>query len=77
MSKRKPELYKLEWDDTVALVLGTQDDWKTCGISEYRKNGEWMCGMTFITSLDMALRTAEKYKLNIIPESLLNERNSK
>lgn len=72
----KGEKYKLLWEDTVALVLGTQDDWKTCCITEYRKNGNWMCGMNLITSLDIALRTAEKYKLNIIFESMLRKKES-
>ena len=70
------EEYKLMWEDTVALVLGTQDNWKTCCITEYRNNGEWMCGVNIITSLEIAIKTAEKNKLYIMFESMLNERIS-
>ena len=70
--KKSEDIYKLMLEDTVALVLSTHDNWETCCITEYRKNGEWMCGMNLTTSLALALRTAQKLKLNIIFEEMLN-----
>ena len=60
--------------DTVALVLSTNDNWKTCCVTEYSKDGTWNCGMNFITSLEDAIRTAEENSLNIIFEKMLDDR---
>ena len=69
---------KRVFEDTVALVISPQDkDWKIVCVTEYRKNGEWMCGMNFITSIKEVLEIAWKEKLSIIPEILLRKNPKK
>ena len=67
------EEYILQNKDVCALVLSTNDDWDCCCITEYTKDGTWHCGLNLITSVKMALRCAEKNKLNIIFENMLNK----
>jgi hypothetical protein len=60
-------------DDIVALVLSSRDDWETCCVTEYQRDGTWVCGLNFITTVADALNSAEKRGLSIIFESALRK----
>lgn len=64
----------LQNKDVVALVLSTIDNWETCCVTEYDKEGTWHCGLNIITSVQEALKFAEENKINIIFESMLNNK---
>jgi hypothetical protein len=62
-------------NDTVALVIRKQGKkWDMVCVTEYTKNGDWISGMNMITSIDDVLDTAEKKKLNIVFESMLERK---
>jgi hypothetical protein len=60
-------------DDVVALVLKSHDDWNSCCVTEYLRDGTWVCGMNLITSLAEAVKDAENRGLSIIFEKKLME----
>jgi hypothetical protein len=55
---------KLLFGDTKAIIIKQVEKgkWDTVCATEYRANGEWMCGMNMITSIEDVLNTAEKNK---------------
>ncbi len=66
---------KLHNSDVVALVVSTNDCWRTVCVTEYTKDGSWYNGLNVITTLEDVMVTAFAHKLNVIPESLMQERD--
>jgi hypothetical protein len=58
--------------DIGALVISpSQSGWGTVCVTEYLKDGTWVCGMNLITTVENVLDEAYKRKISIIPESCL------
>jgi hypothetical protein len=64
---------QLHNSDVTALVVSTGDNWKTVCVTEYTKDGSWYNGLNIITSLEDVMKTAWTHKLNIIPESVMQD----
>ena len=65
---------KLHNPDVVALVVSTNDCWKTVCVTEYTKDGSWYNGLNLITTLEDVMVTAWAHKLNVIPESIMHDK---
>ena len=71
-------MMKLMFEDTIALIIKKFDDsWLDVCVTEYKKDGTWILGMNLVTSLKDVMDTAEKNKLSIIFESVLEDSNDK
>lgn len=65
---------KLHNSDVVALVVSTNDCWRTVCVTEYTKDGSWYNGLNVITTIEDVMVTAFAYKLNVVPESLMQDK---
>jgi len=76
--KKEEAGMKIMFKDTEALVVAPQDkEWKVVCVTEYTKEGKWMCGLNLITSIEDILQTAWENKLYIIPEVMLQDNSEK